>query len=243
MPFLTNKNNILETIKEHPGQIRRLWIEQGSERIFEDCIREAKSCGIQFRVLSKRDFEKQFGHLKTRICLERDDFSYMDPDLLLHEIKGRKNPFLCAFDGVKDPQNLGNILRSAACFGVEALIIPKDRACAVTETTIQIARGGIEHATVSRVTNLARYLDELKQTGVFCYGLDEKGGQPLWQIDLNGPVCLVLGGEDGMRRLTRDKCDGIARIPSNPSFSSLNVATCFAIAAYEVRKQRMIPAV
>jgi len=240
VPLLTDKNSILETIKNHSGQVRRLWIEQGFERIYDECIKEAKTQGIQFRVLPKETFIKKCKGVKTHICLERDDYSYGDPDLLLAGLKTRVNPFLCAFDGVQDPQNLGNIVRSAACLNTDALIIPKDRACAVTDTVLQIAQGAIEHVNVTRVTNLARYLDALKKTGVFCYGLDEKGKEPLWTIDLKGPVCLVFGGEDGLRRLTRETCDAIVRIPTNPLFPALNVATCFALSAYEAKKQRNI---
>jgi len=238
MPLLTNKNSIFEVIKEHPEQVRRLWIEQGSERILDEYIREAKAKGIQFRVLSKEAFLQQFKGVKSHICLERDEFSYVDPDQLLQRIVSSGNPFLCAFDGVQDPQNLGNIIRTAVCLDADALIIPKDRACAVTDTVAQVSRGAVEHVKIARVTNLARYLEELKKTGVFCYGLDERGGSPLWETDLKGPICLVFGGEEGMRRLTGEKCDAVLQIPTNHSFPSLNVATCFALAAYEVRRQR-----
>ena len=238
MPLLTDKNSILEVMRTHPGQVRKLVIEQGSERILDECIREAKTQGIQFRVLSKDAFFSKYKGAKSHICLERDDFTYTDPDYLLASVKTRVNPFFCAFDGVQDPQNLGNIVRSSACLDVDSLIIPKDRACAITDTVAHIARGAIEHVSVTRVTNLVRYLEALKKAGIFCYGLDEKGKEPLWKIDLKGPACLVFGGEDGMRRLTKETCDVIARIPTNPSFSSLNVATCFALSAYEVKKQR-----
>ncbi|HVN97934.1 MAG TPA: RNA methyltransferase [Syntrophorhabdaceae bacterium] len=238
MPLLTNKNTILEVMKEHPGQVKKLWVEQGFERVLNECIIEAKARGIQFRVLARDAFLNRFKGLKSHICLERDEFSYKDPDELLNDLKGRKNPFLCAFDGVQDPQNLGNIVRSSACLDLEALIIPKDRACTVTDTVIEIARGALEHVAIARVTNLARYLDTLKKQGFFCYGLDEHGESSIWEIDLTGPVCLVLGGEEGLRRLTRDTCDALIKIPTNPSFPSLNVATCFALSAYEVKRQR-----
>jgi 23S rRNA (guanosine2251-2'-O)-methyltransferase len=238
MPLLTDKNGILEAILAHPGKIRKLWIEQGFERVFDEVIRETKARGIQFRVITKDEFFKRFRGTKSHICLERDDFSYLDDADLLGSLVPSSNPFLCAFDGVQDPQNLGNILRSAACLDTGAIIIPKDRACAVTDTVAHIAKGALEHVAVARVTNLVRYLVELKKAGVFCFGLDEKGDQSLWDVDLKGPVCLVFGGEDGLRRLTRETCDVMVRIPANPAFSSLNVATCFALSAYEVRRQR-----
>jgi 23S rRNA (guanosine2251-2'-O)-methyltransferase len=108
----------------------------------------------------------------------------------------------------------------------------------INETVANISRGATEFIEAVRVTNLSRYLDTLKKRGIFCYGLDERGGTALWEIDLRGPVCLVFGGEEGLRRLTKDTCDAILRIPTNPSFPSLNVATSFALASYEVKKQR-----
>ena len=238
MPLLSDKKVILETVLAHPGTARKLWIEQSFERVFDEIIRGAKAAGIQFRVISRDEFFKRFKGIKTHICLERDDFSYLDGTDLLRSLVPSENPILCAFDGVQDPQNLGNILRSAACLDTGPIIIPKDRACAVTETVAHIAKGAMEHVAVARVTNLVRYLEELKKTGIFCFGFDEKGDKPLWDVDLTGPVCLVFGGEDGLRRLTRETCDVMVSVPANPAFSALNVATCFALSAYEVRRQR-----
>ena len=116
--------------------------------------------------------------------------------------------------------------------------MPKDGSCGVTETVARIAKGGLPFVRIVRVTNLARYLDEIKGTGIFCYGLDEGGETPVWDADLKGPVCLVFGKESGLRRLTKTKCDEILTIPTSQSFRSLNLATSFAAAVYEARRQR-----
>jgi 23S rRNA (guanosine2251-2'-O)-methyltransferase len=238
MPFLFNKNSILETIREHPYMARRLWIEAGYEGTSDECIKEAKKRGVSFRILPGEVFLKKFQGAKSHICLERDDVSYVDPDTFLEDIKSVSNPLICALDGIYDPQNLGNIIRSAACLEVNGVIIPKDRSCGITETVTGISRGAIEHVKIVRVVNLSRYLEEMKEIGIFCYGMDERGAVPLWKADLIGPVCLVFGKEEGLRRLTRERCDEILKIPTCNAFPSLNVATSFALSVYEARRQR-----
>jgi 23S rRNA (guanosine2251-2'-O)-methyltransferase len=238
MPYLNNKKSILETFANHPESAKKLWVETGYEAISNEVIQEAKKLGVSFRVISKEEFSKKFKDVKSHLCLERDEVAYTDPDIFLGNVGLMKSPLVCAFDGIYDPQNLGNILRSAACFGVDAVVIPKDRSCGITQTVMSVSRGAVEHVKVVRVVNLARYLDELKEAGLFCYGLDEKATTPLWKADLKGPVCLVFGAEEGLRRLTREKCDQLLRIPTEDAFPSLNVATSFAIAVGEASRQR-----
>lgn len=242
MPLLWDRNSIIQTIREHPERARRLWIEQGHEGAADELVREARRHGVSFRVIPRDGFVKKFKGAKSHMCLERDEVPYMDKDLFLQTIGLRPEPLLCAFDGIYDPQNLGNIVRSAACLGVDALILPKDRSCGITDAVINVSRGGTEHVSVVKVVNLARFIGEIKKRGIFCYGLDEGGTMPLWEADLRGPVCLVFGSEAGLRRLTRDRCDGILAIPTSPTFSSLNVATSTALAVYEVMRQRRIRA-
>ena len=238
MLLLDNKNSILETLRVHPDEAKRIWIEAGYERPADAVIQEARKLGISFRVISREEFARRFRGNRSHICLEREAFSYREPDAFLKEIGSIRSPFFGAFDGIADPQNLGNVLRTAACFGMDAIILPKDRSCGVTETVSSIARGATEHIAVTQVTNLARYLEAIKKENVFCFGLDEHGKKHLCELDLTIPLCLVLGREEGMRRLTRETCDEVVKIPTAPNFPSLNVATSFAISVYEVVRQR-----
>lgn len=238
MPLLFNRNAISDVLASHPEKARRLLIRQGHEKICEDLIDKARKQGIQYRILPADAFTNKCGTARSHVCLERDDFVYMDQDDFLNKLKTMEAPFLGAFDGVKDPQNLGNIVRTSVCLGVDAVIIPKDRSCMINETVANVSRGAVDFIEVVRVTNLARYLGSLKKLGVFCYGLDEHARTAVWEIDLKGPVCLVMGGEEGLRRLVKETCDDLVRIPANPSFSSLNVATAYALASYEVMRCR-----
>ncbi len=239
MPFLFNRNSIREALKNHPGRVRRLLVRQGHEKLSEELIEEARRQGVAYRILPSEAFVKKCGSPRSHVCLEREDFDYADQDAFLTRLDTMGSVFLGALDGVQDPQNLGNIARSSACLGVDALILPKDRSCMINETVANISRGATEFLQAVRVTNLSRYLEALKKKGVFCYGLDERGGTALWEVDLTGPLCLVFGGEEGLRRLTKETCDVLVRIPTNPSFPSLNVATSFALACYEVVRQRL----
>ncbi len=238
MPLLTDKESILAAMSGRPETVRRLSIEKGFERVSEAIIKEAKKQGVSFKVLPDDLFRRQCKGEKCHVCLETEEFSYTDQDVFLKGLSAVANPLVCAFDGIYDPQNFGNIVRSTACFEVNALIMPREKSCGVTETVGRVAKGALTHANIVRVTNLARYLDELKDAGVFCYGLDEEGESPVWDADLSGSVCLVFGRESGLRRLTRAKCDVILRIPTAETFRSLNLATSVAAAVYEARRQR-----
>jgi 23S rRNA (guanosine2251-2'-O)-methyltransferase len=239
MQLLWDKNSIVQSMEENPDKVHRLWVEHGFEHVSDEIIKEARRLGIPFRIIPREAFARKFKGPKSHACLERDEIAYADPDVFLGKITSTPDPVVCAFDGIYDPQNLGNIMRSAACLEGSGIIIPKDRACGITETVASVSRGGTEHVTVVKVVNLARYLGEMKKSGFFCYGLDEKGSVPIWEADLTGPVCLVFGNESGLRRLTRETCDQVLRIPTSHTFSSLNVATSFAIAVYEAKRQRL----
>jgi len=238
MLYLDNRNSIIEALRSQPESATRLWVEAGHERTSSEPMSEARSAGVSVRVAAKEQFARRFKGVKSHVCLEMEEFSYADPDALLGQVPALARPLFAAFDGIYDPQNLGNAIRTAACFGFDALFIPRDNACGVTETVINVARGGASHIRISRVTNVHRHIEALKKRNLFCFGLDETADRTLFDADLTVPLCLVLGGEKGLRRLTRESCDMLLKIPTAGSFPSLNVASAFAIAAYEAARQR-----
>ncbi len=240
MAHLDNRNSIGESLLSHPEEAVRLWVEAGHERMLAPIMEQARKAGVSLRVIPKEQFQKRFKGTKSHVVLEREGFRYADSDRLLAAIPGMARPFFSAFDGIYDPQNLGNVIRTAACLRLDGLAIPRDNACGVTDTVVNVARGGTDRVSICRVTNLARFIEELKGANVFCFGLDEEAGKNIYEIDLTMPLCLVLGGEDGMRRLTKERCDLLLRIPASAEFPSLNVANAFAIAAYEVVRQRSV---
>jgi len=142
-------------------------------------------------------------------------------------------------DGVQDPHNLGACLRSADAAGVDAVIVPRDRAAGMSATVRKVASGAAETVPLIQVTNLARTLRWLKQRGLWIVGTDEQADTSLYQAELTGPLALVLGAEGaGLRRLTRDHCDLLVRIPMYGAVESLNVSVAAGVVLYEARRQR-----
>lgn len=145
---------------------------------------------------------------------------------------------LLVLDRVQDPHNLGACLRTADGAGASAVVVPRHRAAGYTPAVCKVASGAVEAVPLFRVANLARALRGLKAADVRVIGLDDAAGQPIYDLDLRGPVALVLGAEEaGLRRLTRECCDCLARIPMYGRGQSLNVAVAAGIALYEARRQ------
>lgn len=149
-------------------------------------------------------------------------------------------PFLLVLDGVQDPHNLGACLRTADAAGVHALIAPKDNAVGLTPVACKVASGAARTVPYVQVTNLARAIDALKEQGVWFIGAAGQSGAGLFETDLTGPLALVLGSEGkGMRRLTRERCDLLVRLPMLGTIESLNVSVAAGICLYEALRQRL----
>ncbi|MET0069034.1 MAG: 23S rRNA (guanosine(2251)-2'-O)-methyltransferase RlmB [Candidatus Thiodiazotropha sp.] len=148
-------------------------------------------------------------------------------------------PFLLILDGVQDPHNLGACLRSADGAGVQAVVAPRDRSVALTSTVRKVASGAAETVPFIQVTNLARTLKWLKGEGVWLIGTAGEAAQSLYEVDLRGPLAIVMGGEGkGLRRLTREQCDLLVKLPMAGSVESLNVSVACGVTLYEAVRQR-----
>lgn len=149
-------------------------------------------------------------------------------------------PFLLILDGVTDPHNLGACLRNADAAGVQAIIVPKDNAARLTGTVRKVAVGAAETVPLVQVTNLARTMKQLQQMGVWIIGTAGETDTCLYDVKLSGPMALVMGAEGkGMRRLTRENCDQLVKLPMAGSVSSLNVSVATGICLFEIVRQRL----
>ena len=163
-------------------------------------------------------------------------------DSLDEILEGVERPLLLVLDGVTDPHNLGACLRVANGAGAHAVLAPKDRAVGVTPTVSKVASGAAESTPYLMVTNLARMLSELKERNIWIVGADERAEKTLYEADLPESIAWVLGAEgEGMRRLTRESCDLLVRIPMRGEVESLNVSVSAGVCLYESARRRRAP--
>jgi 23S rRNA (guanosine2251-2'-O)-methyltransferase len=161
---------------------------------------------------------------------------------VLSTASGQVPSLLLALDSLQDPHNLGAVLRTALCAGVEAVLVPKDRSAMPTPAVSRISAGALEHTGLVQVTNLVRSLEQLKERGMWVVGLDRAAPQALFMADLTVPLVLVIGGESsGMRPLVKRTCDMRVSIPQQGPLDSLNASAAAAVALYEIRRQRAFP--
>ncbi|MBE5733997.1 MAG: 23S rRNA (guanosine(2251)-2'-O)-methyltransferase RlmB [Clostridiales bacterium] len=166
------------------------------------------------------------------------DYKYFEIEDIIDDCAD-KDGLVVVLNEILDPHNLGSIIRVCECAGADGIIIGKDRSASVSDTVMRISAGALNHIKVAKVTNINNAIDKLKENGFWVYGA-EVGGGNIYKSNLTGKICLVIGGEDsGVKRLTKEKCDGIISIPMFGKVNSLNASVACGIAVYEVVRQRV----
>lgn len=235
---------VIELLQAAPERVRELWLEQGRE--LPRVVELARAHGIALHERERDELEALVGPGLARgvVAHARPPKEWAIEDLLERDDEGlprtqRGHRLIVVLDGVQDPHNLGACLRSAEAAGATAVVVPRDKAVGITPVVHKASAGAAERVPFVQVANLARAMDELKEAGIWITGLAGEGKESLYDIDLRGKVALVLGGEgEGLRRLTRDKCDHLAKIPMYGGVESLNVSVATGIALFEARRQR-----
>lgn len=160
-------------------------------------------------------------------------------DILQNAREKGEPPFIFLLDNMEDPHNLGAIIRTANLAGAHGVIIPRNRAVGLTAAVARTSAGALNYTPVAKVTNLSRAIEDLKKQGLWFVCADMHG-TPMYQLDLKGPVGLVIGSEgEGVSRLVREKCDFTASIPMKGDIDSLNASVAAGVLAYEIVRQRM----
>ena len=207
----------------------------------QQLLAKARKAGIRVQFVRPDVIQKKAGgKVPQGIVAFVAEVRWLELEELLGKIQTKKGaPFLVVLDEVEDPHNLGAIARSAEAFGADGLILPARRSAPLSAVAVKASAGALEFLPVARVGNLARALETLKEAGIWVVGADEKAEELVWNTDWLGPLAVVIGNEGrGLRRLIREKCDALVRIPLHGKTPSLNASVAAGIVCYEVAKQR-----
>jgi len=243
--WIAGINAVTAALEHDAENVREVLIEAGAKNPrLTEIESAARRQDIDVRRVNQQALDGVVGNLRHQGVVARyaaaKTWGENELQGLIEAAEGRA--LVLVLDGVQDPHNLGACLRSAAAAGATAVIIPKDKSVQVNATVRKTSAGAADSVPVIPVTNLARTMRELQQLGVWIYGLAGEAEGSLYSIDLRGNVALALGGEaDGLRRLTRENCDQLVKIPMPGSgVESLNVSVATGVTLFEVVRQRSV---
>lgn len=228
-------------MQKEPEKILSAWALRDGERRVSDVVEQLGNYGVKVQMAPRKTLDSlAFGGNHQGIVIKIKEDSVPGEDELCELVSKTENPLLVVLDEVTDPHNLGACFRCADAAGVTAIVAPKDRATGLTGTVRKVACGAAETVPFFQVTNLARTLDKLRELNVWIIGTAGEAEKLVYDVELRGSIALVMGAEDkGMRRLTREKCDELVKLPMMGSVSSLNVSVAGGIVMYEAVRQRI----
>ena len=231
---------VTSRLRQKAASVKEIYLDSSrNDRRARDLAQAARERGVRVMMVDGVRLDGMTQHARHQGIAARVDAAPLARELgeVLDALS--EPALLLVLDGITDPHNLGACLRVADAMGVHAVIAPKDRAAGITPTVEKVASGAAETVAFVAVTNLARTMRELKKREIWLIGADQEAGQDLYSIKLDGPLAWVLGAEgEGMRRLTRENCDELARIPMLGTVESLNVSVSAGICLAETRRQR-----
>lgn len=248
MPFENDREDLIEgrnavTEALRAGRsIDKIYIAKGEvDKTLGHIASKARDLGIVVVEADRRKLDAMsvtHAHQGVIALAAVREYSSIDDILRIAEERG-ETPFVIVCDEISDPHNLGAIIRTAECVGAHGIVIPKRRSAGLTSIVGKTSAGAAEHMAVARVSNLTAAIKELKERGLWIYGTAAEATSGMWETDLKGPICLVIGSEgDGMGRLVAENCDFLVSIPMRGKVNSLNASAAAAILMYEVLRQR-----
>jgi 23S rRNA (guanosine2251-2'-O)-methyltransferase len=240
--LIIGRKPVLEALNSDE-EISQVFILFGQEGGIIEAIRvAAKKKGIK---VNQVPFEKfrliTQNKIAQGVAASKSEQKFYDLYDIINESKKSQYPLLLILDSIQDTHNVGAILRSADCSGVDGILITKHNSAPINETVVKTSAGASEHVKITMVNNLAQTIDELKQKGFWIVGSYLEGAKNYTKVDYKIPIALIVGNEEkGIRKLTADKCDHLVRIPMRGKIQSLNVSVATGILLFEILRQRSL---
>ena len=241
--FVFGIHAVAALLARSPERIALLQVVEGrADQRMRQLLADAERSGVAIQRVDRAELDKSDVRHQGVIAQLVHQIEYSEADLATI-VQRNTNPLLLILDGVTDPHNLGACLRSADAAGVVAVIAPRDNAASLTPVVRKVACGAAEVIPFIQVTNLARTLKALQEMGVWIVGTPGEADTILYEQDLSGPIALAMGAEgSGLRRLTREYCDFLVKLPMAGSVSSLNVSVATGVCLFEAVRQRQAKA-
>ena len=240
--YIVGRNPVIEYLQHRARYVENIWIAEGNaDSRIRHIITKAKQAGVPVKRCARRELDRLEPSVPHQGVIALVNLThYSDLASILAKIQSNeRNALLVILDGVQDPRNLGAVLRTADAAGVDAVLIPKNRAVGITPAVHKASAGASEHVPIVRVTNIAQTIDTLKKAGIWVVGSAGDASCSYTDADFSVPLCLVLGSEgEGIRRLVKQKCDYLVQLPMFGQMESLNVSVAAGVLLYEVLRQR-----
>lgn len=235
-------NAVSEALKGQRRVYKIYAQRERQDKRLEEILTLVREKQLKLQYLEKKKMDELCEGKHQGIIAEVERYPYADLGQVLEKLQAQKDkpPFLLLLDGIEDPQNLGAIIRTAECAGVDGIIIPSHKSAEVNPTVSRVSAGAVEHMAIIRENNLVNTIKYLKQEGFWVLGADAKAQQNYFNTSIPSPTALVIGGEgQGIRRLVRENCDILVKIPMFGQLNSLNASVAAALLIYEVLRQRL----
>jgi 23S rRNA (guanosine2251-2'-O)-methyltransferase len=239
------RNPVYECLVAGRRQVLRIDVASGTREsgTLREIVAHANRVGVPVQRVARGQLDRLGAQVNHQgVTAEVSSYPYVAVEAILALAATREEvPWILLLDCLQDPQNLGTLLRTAEVVGVHGVVIPDRRAAQITPAVVNSSSGASEHLLIAQVTNMVQTMEQLKERNVWIAGLEDvPEGQVLWESDLKGPLGLVVGSEgEGIRRLMRETCDWMVRLPMRGRVNSLNAAIAGSVALYEIARQRI----
>jgi len=242
MNLIVGRKPVLEAIN-FGDELEQIYILYGQKGNIIDAIRvAAKKRGIKINQIPLEKFRILIQNMNAQgVAAIKPAYKFHTLDDIISETKSTSNPLLLILDSIQDTHNVGAILRTAECSGVDGIIVTKHNSAPINATVVKTSAGATEHVKIVQVNNLANTIKVLKESGFWIVGSSLDNAKLYTEVDFTIPIALIVGNEEkGIRKLTADKCDFLVKIPMAGKLQSLNVSVATGILLFEVLRQRGI---